>query len=233
MLRIALVGYGKMGRKVEEIAAHSGDKIVARIGREDLDWAEAMRADVVVDFATPSDPKAHVDRLLSLKRPLVLGATGWEGLFSHVQECVALRSIGVVISPNFSLGVGLFRRVLCAAGKLFGQVSGYEAGLIEMHHREKRDQPSGTAKAMQADLEKTTPFRKVPVSSLRIGKIEGVHELVLDSQEDVLTFCHRAKSRAPFARGAHFCAKWVVNRCGLFRFEDVLEEVIEEEALCT
>ena len=246
-MRIALVGYGRMGRAVEEVAAAREHAVVARIGRPELEGgppaiAGALAdAEVAIDFSTgalvPVIAGACADAGVSL-------VTGTTGLPSDALDALARAAdsgIGVVHGPNFSIGVQLFFRVARSAAHLFDAVGGYDTHIHEAHHRHKLDHPSGTARRL-ADLlvdalaekrrweagppEARAAHDVLYVTSTRAGEIPGTHTLGFEGAHDRIELVHEARGREGFAAGAVRAAEWVRTRRGVFTFEEVVDELL-------
>lgn len=206
---MALIGYGRMGKKIETCAApHQIVAKYTRTAKQDLSLA-----DVWIDFSHPEGVLEHVRLAAAMQKPLVIGTTGWDQERQKVKE--AAQGIGVIYSPNFSLGVHRFKALLQAAAAL---LEGYEAAGVEMHHRSKADAPSGTAKLLQQAV------RGLNFSSVRCGSLVGEHTVLFDSDEDTITLNHQAKSRDAFAKGAVKAAEWIIDKKGFFTMDDLLKE---------
>lgn len=228
-LNFALVGHGKMGRAIEELAAERSFNVRliltaesnpdgAGITKKNLDGI-----DVALDFTTPSAAVENIRRVTALGCPMVVGTTGWHERLEEVRRHVEASGVGVVYAANFSIGVQLFYRIARAAAEAFAPFSAYEPYIAEAHHRAKRDAPSGTALELKRRVEPALAGREMPVASLRAGFIPGTHELGFDSEGETVIVRHTARGRRGFAEGALYAARWVVGKRGLFSFADVLE----------
>ena len=244
-LRIALVGYGKMGREVERIALDRGMEITARIDIDSpsVSTDEVRKADVVVHFAIPSTVQMHVEELAKLRKPIVVGTTGWTKQAQAIQSIVKSEGIGLVHASNFSVGVNIMYRLLREAGSLFDRFAEYDVAVHEVHHKDKLDAPSGTALSI-ADVLLDTIKRKrevlsgspegkirpeeLQVTSGRYGAAVGIHRVTFDSMADSIEIVHTAKNRTGFALGAVVAAEWVKDKKGMFTFEDVLEDLFKQ-----
>jgi 4-hydroxy-tetrahydrodipicolinate reductase len=222
-LRLLIVGYGRMGRLVDELAAGHGMEVVGRIGSGDVGpgavWPDA---DVAIDFSTSSAVPATVARLAARGTDLVIGTTGWQDREAAVREAVALEPIGVVAAPNFALGVNIFLAIAARAAELLAGRPEFGAWIHELHHRAKRDAPSGTAIAIREAMESAGYTAAIDVASTRAGSIPGTHTVGFDSAADTITITHTARDRSVFARGALEAARWVHGRRGWFSMRDVL-----------
>lgn len=224
--RLALVGYGKMGRLVEQLAPEHGFEVAVRLrGTEDPGDAVLRRAEVAIDFSTPGAVAGNVERLAALGIPLVIGTTGWQGDLERVRRAVEESGTGLVYGANFSVGVQIFYRLAEAAGRLLAGEEDYGAWLYEIHHRHKKDAPSGTLLEIRRTLESAGYSRGIDVASNRAGAVPGTHQIGFDSEADTITLQHTARSRVGFARGALRAARWILGRRGVFEFSQVWEEI--------
>jgi 4-hydroxy-tetrahydrodipicolinate reductase len=218
-MKLAIVGYGKMGRLIEELAPASGIEIA---GRFDI-GKPLERGDfrVAVDFTMPTAIVGNVRRAAELGVNVVIGTTGWYEHLPAVREIVESSGIGVVYGANFSVGVNLFFRIVKQAAEMIAAHPEYDPYLLEMHHRHKMDAPSGTAVVLKKLLRE--PYgRDIAASSVRAGEIPGTHEVGFDSEADTITLTHTARGRKGFALGALLAAKWIEGRTGLHEFQEVL-----------
>jgi 4-hydroxy-tetrahydrodipicolinate reductase len=229
-MRIALVGYGKMGQLVERVASAHGHEVVARLDIENNQNASGITrerlngAEVAIDFSSPDAVIDNIRALMDVGMPVVVGTTGWDEHLEQVQTMVSKSNGSLVYGANFSIGMNLFFRLVDQAGKLFASHDGYDPFLIEHHHQFKKDAPSGTAIRMAKLLEESyhdsTP---VPVS-VRAGFVPGTHELGFDSEADTILLAHTARSREGFASGAILAAERIAGRKGFFEFSEILFE---------
>ena len=227
MTRLALVGYGKMGRLVEQLAPEHGFEVVARLSGHPAD-AGLGSAEVAIDFSTAAAVAGNAARLAALGIPLVIGTTGWQDDLERVRRAVEEHGTGLVHGANFSIGVQIFYRLAAEAGRLLAAEEDYGAWLYEIHHRHKKDAPSGTLREIRRTLEEAGYARPVDVASNRAGAVPGTHVLGFDSEADTITLQHTARSRTGFARGALRAARWVLGRRGFFEFSQVWEEIVAE-----
>jgi 4-hydroxy-tetrahydrodipicolinate reductase len=220
-MKLAIVGYGKMGRMIEALAPEYGFAIHARIDADD-DISEARGADVAIEFSTPETAVANIEKLAALGVPVVVGTTGWSAEMERVRASVEKHGSGLVWSPNFSIGVNVFSRLVQEAAKLLADEPQYGAWAWEIHHRTKKDAPSGTLLKLVQEMKSAGYERGIDVSSNRAGAHPGTHEIGFDSAADTITLRHSARSREGFARGALKAAQWVIGKKGVFEFGDVL-----------
>ncbi len=220
MPNLAIVGYGKMGRLIDQLAPEYGFTVTARIdiGREEsLD-----KSDVAVEFSVPSSVVGNIAKVAAARIPIVVGTTGWLEHLAGVRKIVEENNTALVWSPNFSIGVNVFARVVAEAARLVQNQKEYGAWAWEIHHNTKKDAPSGTLLKLVEQM-KTAGFdRAIDTSSNRAGAHPGTHEIGFDSSADTITLRHTARSRDGFARGALKAAQWIIGRKGCYEFSDVL-----------
>ncbi len=219
-IKIALVGYGKMGKEIEALCgASSSFEIVSvsyRTKSDALDLSGIKKADVAIDFTSKDIVLQNVEEIAKLGVNLVVGTTGWHGDLGKVEDLVAKHNIGLLYSPNFSIGANIFFRIAAFSSKLFSKFPNYDVYGLEIHHKEKLDSPSGTALKIASEV----PGLKF--TSIRSGKNSGFHEVVFDSAADSIKLSHQAHNRSGFAQGALVAAEFIKNKKGVFTFEDVL-----------
>ncbi len=234
-MKVALVGYGKMGRVVEELAPARGVDVVERFTRERplLADEETRRvlADVtaLVDFSVPEAVTETVRAAAELKIPLVIGTTGWDDRRDEVRTLVERSGLGVVQAANFSLGVNVFFRIAEQAAKLLAAFDGYDPFIHDWHHRFKQDAPSGTALEIRRRMALYYGDREVPITSQRAGYVPSEHSVGFDSAADTIHIEHRARNRQGFAEGALLAAKWIAGRRGFHDFRDVMNDVLPDD----
>jgi 4-hydroxy-tetrahydrodipicolinate reductase len=227
-MRIVLVGYGKMGRLVGELAPQYDCEVAGVIdplspahtaGVDDPRWRDV---DVAVDFTSPGAVVGNVTALVRQGVNVVLGTTGWSKHEVELRAAVADGGTGIVAAPNFSTGVVLFESLVAQAARLFAAQDDYGAWLHEAHHVKKLDAPSGTALMLRRSMEQAGFARPIDVSSTRAGSIPGTHTIGFDGPSESITLTHTARDRGAFARGALTAARWVQGRHGWFTMHDVL-----------
>ncbi len=227
-MNLAIVGYGKMGRLIEQLAPEYGFAVPLKLEGASNAGAKGITAerfrgiDVAVEFSHASAAAANIERLAALGVNTVVGTTGWLEHLERVKAAVAKNGIGLVWSPNYSVGVNVFLRVVAEAARLLANEQDYDAWAWEIHHAAKKDAPSGTLLKLVEEIKKADPQCQVSVSSNRAGAHPGTHEIGFDSAADTITLRHTARSREGFARGALKAARWVVGKKGLFEFQQVL-----------
>jgi 4-hydroxy-tetrahydrodipicolinate reductase len=222
-MKLAIVGYGKMGRLIEQLAPEYGFIVHARIDVND-DFEQARGADVAVEFTMPEAVAPNVERLSAIGLPVVVGTTGWSKEMDRVRAAIEKNGGALVWSPNFSIGVNVFSRLVREAARLLANEPQYGAWAWEIHHHTKKDAPSGTLIKLVDDMKAGGYSRPIDTSSNRAGAHPGTHEIGFDSAADTITLRHAARSREGFARGALKAAQWVVGKKGVFEFSEILFE---------
>lgn len=236
--RFLLLGYGKMGTEIEQVARERGHLIVGRSTSAVPVTDEQLRsAEVAVDFSTAASVPVHVERCAQAGVPLVIGTTGWKDTSGILDD--AAKNIGIIVGANFSVGVAIIVRLVAQLATMLTPSLGYQLHIHETHHRAKRDHPSGTAlllaRTLQAHLPGGAPIattldvpaaNAVTISSARVGSIVGIHTIMADSPFDTIEITHTAKSRRGFALGAVLAAEWIIGRRGLYDFADVAFEIL-------
>lgn len=206
-MKIALIGLGRMGKRIQSLAKESGDTVLSVSTLEDPITSDKLKmADVVIDFSSPEATLFNLSCALTSKKPIVIGTTGWEKDCDAAKKLILKEEGRVLFSPNFSIGVFVFREILKNARALL-KIGDFDISGLEIHRREKKDAPSGTAKAISQDFDCALDF-----SSLRVGSIAGIHTLIADGESDTITITHSAKNQDGFAKGALLAAKWLINQ---------------------
>lgn len=225
---LALVGYGKMGRLIEQLAPEFGFRVIVRLDEHGNEAGQAINdttfcgVDVALEFSTPESAPANLIRLANLRVPAVTGTTGWLQHLDAVTEAVEQNNSALVWSPNFSTGVAVFRQLATLAAELLRDEKEYGAWAWEIHHDQKKDTLSGTLLHLVEAMKTAGYSRHIDVSSNRAGKHPGTHEIGFDSAADTISLRHTARSREGFARGALRSAQWIMGKTGVHTFEEVL-----------
>jgi 4-hydroxy-tetrahydrodipicolinate reductase len=206
---------------IETLAPEYGFAVHARIDVNDAMKA-ARGADVAIEFSKPDAAVANIEELAGLGVPVVVGTTGWAGEMDRVKAAVDAHGTALVWSPNFSIGVNVFSRLVKEAAKLLASEPQYGAWAWEIHHSTKMDAPSGTLIKLVNDMKSAGYGSTIDVASSRAGAHPGTHEVGFDSAADTITLRHAARSREGFARGALKAAQWILDKKGVFEFSDVL-----------
>jgi len=228
---LAIVGYGKMGRLIEQLAPDYGFEVRAKFDARNNPQGEALSqqalcgVDAAVEFTVPAAAPENIRRLAALGVNTIAGTTGWFDELPSVREAVAKSGTGLVWAPNFSVGVNLFIQAVGHTAALFAKHADYEAWGWEIHHSAKKDAPSGTLKKLAEEMKENGFNRPVSLGSNRAGAHPGTHEIGFDSAEDTITLRHTARNREGFARGALRAARWIVGKKGMFEFREILGEL--------
>lgn len=249
-MRIAIVGYGRMGRMIHSVAAEKGIEVSAIIDpystdagviSRSLSMDELSDAEVVIDF---SSPESVFDNLIFYGRcgvPAVIGTTGWYDRIDELKSIIDTSSCSILYSGNFSIGIAVYIKTVEKLSRMMNRLSAYDVALSETHHTAKADSPSGTALMIAEKVMENMERKKgilvgnsdgridpsvIQISSMRVGKVPGIHELVFDSDEDTITLTHSARSRRGFATGAILAASWLFGRKGLFCMDDFIDDFL-------
>lgn len=237
-MKIALFGYGKMGKEIEKIALERGHEIVAKINRthpkEDVDYS---KVDVVIEFTSPELAKENIEFCIDKKIPVVVGTTGWYQHFEELKKACLDKKTSLLYATNFSLGVNLFFAVNKYLASLMKNHPEYQASLQEIHHTQKLDAPSGTGITLAEQvMEKTGRYtqwenvkksqinsdKTLSIESLRLPDVPGTHSVFYDSEIDCIEIKHTAHNRKGFALGSVIAAEWIKGKEGIFTMNDVL-----------
>lgn len=225
---IALVGYGKMGKLIEQLAPQHDFDVVLRLDEYNNQDGTGItkqafaNVDVAIEFSTAEVAPGNLKQLAQTGVQAVTGTTGWLGRFEEVKSAVKDAGTGLLWSPNFSVGIAVFARVVGLAAELLRNEEAYGAWAWEIHHDTKKDAPSGTLLQLVRTMEKSGYARQIDVGSSRAGKHPGTHEIGFDSAADTITLRHTSRNREGFAHGALKAARWILDRKGVYTFEDVL-----------
>jgi 4-hydroxy-tetrahydrodipicolinate reductase len=227
-MKIAIIGYGRMGQAVAALAAERSHTIHEVIGSTDNANGSALTrerlagADVAIEFTRPEAAASNIEKLIDLGIPVVTGTTGWFHELPRIAALVEERRGALLHAPNFSVGVHLFLRTARDLARAFSGREEFTAAILEAHHAAKVDSPSGTALLLQRQLGASDPQRSFPITSVREGAVPGTHTLTYQSPHETILLSHVARDREAFAAGAVMAAEWLRARSGVFTFEDVL-----------
>ncbi len=226
-MRLLLLGAGKTGSLVADVARERGHDVetlrsVENPSASALTKENLAKFDCVLDFTTPHCVLDHIRACTEADKNMVVGTTGWYSELAHVRQLVGRHGTGFLYGSNFSIGVNLFFELVRDSAAAMQHK--YFPHIYERHHAHKKDAPSGTAATMQAILQEKTGAW-IEITSFREGDVVGMHELVLDSENDTIYLCHDAKSRRGFAEGAVRGAEWLVGKKGFFEFKGVWREM--------
>jgi 4-hydroxy-tetrahydrodipicolinate reductase len=227
MPELAIIGYGKMGKLVEQLAPQYNFHVALKLDEFNNSHFEGLTPEnfkgvnVAIDFSIPDAVLRNVEGISALGVNMVIGTTGWLAHIQAVEEAVARNQIGLVWSPNYSIGVNAFLRLVSEAARLFAAQPEYGAWGWEIHHSTKKDAPSGTLLKLVDEMKKSGYTRPIDVSSSRAGAHPGTHEIGFDSAADTITLRHTARSREGLARGALQAAQWVIGKKGFHEFNEI------------
>ncbi len=230
-MKIALIGYGAMGKLIETLAENKSHKIFVVIDERDANLsagqlAERLKgADAAIDFSVAEAVRRNVEACLIADVALVEGTTGWNAEKDQIEKLVEEKNGAFCYGANFSVGVNLFYKIADYASELFAKFADYEAFIEEQHHSRKKDAPSGTALKLKEIISKNIA-KDFGVSSTRAGAIPGTHRVGFDGIADQVLLEHAARSREGFASGAILAAEWIRGKRGFWEFTDVIDEVL-------
>lgn len=250
-MKIAIIGYGRMGHEVEKAALAAGHSVVCRIdvdNRADFDSEEFLGADVAIEFSRPDAAFLNVTACLQRGVPVVSGTTGWSAKLGEADRLVSEKKVPMVWASNYSIGVNLFMLINSYTARLMDKFGMYHASMEEIHHIHKLDHPSGTAITLAEGIASATkrytgweepdaPEARhaadlIPVEHKREGEVPGIHIIRWDSHCDTITLEHSAKNRSGFAEGAVLAARWLVSEPHLprrYSMADVLKTLIDND----
>ena len=223
--RLAIVGMGKMGHAIAELAPSRGWEVVATLDVPEMSAgitrASLGDADVAVEFTVPSAAPANIRAVVGAGCPVVVGTTGWYAHYDAIKREVESSNGAMLTAANFSLGVNVFEQIVARAAALLAHAPGFDAHLVETHHSAKKDAPSGTANTLEKAAARAWG-RDIPITSVRTGSVPGTHEFVFDAPFEQIHLEHIARDRKVFAEGALVAAAWLIGRRGVFTMRDVL-----------
>lgn len=226
MPRLAIIGLGKMGHVIEQLAPERGFQVARRVDPVGGDvrelTADALKGvDVAIEFSTPQSAPQNARACIEAGCPVVVGTTGWYDQRAAIETLARDRKGALLIAPNFSIGVAAFTEIAKVASRLLKSAPGFESHIIETHHSAKKDAPSGTAANIQKAAQPEWG-RDIPIASVRVGSVPGTHELIFDAPFEQIRLEHVARDRRVFADGALLAAKWIIGKRGVFTMSDVL-----------
>lgn len=235
-MKVAIIGYGKMGKAIEAVLHKRGHSVTHRLRRSD-EWcaADLKAADVAIEFTQPDAAVKNLLECIAAGIPVVTGTTGWLADLPAIEKAVAANNAGVFYASNFSIGVNVYNSIIRAAARKLSHLPEYKLDVHEIHHTEKKDAPSGTAITLAETLiEAHEGYDEwllngdgnqegvIPVTAARQGGVHGTHEITFTSAIDRIKLTHEAFSREGFAQGAVSAAEWMLERKGLFNMNDLL-----------
>jgi 4-hydroxy-tetrahydrodipicolinate reductase len=227
MTRLAIIGDGRMGRAIRALAEDAGFDVVAYLGEKDVASAgptasQLAGADVAVEFSVPKAAAANIVACARAGTPVVSGTTGWDGQREATEQAVTAAKGALLWSPNFSIGVAIFARVVEQAARDMAVTRGtFGVQVVETHHDQKQDAPSGTGKMLAARAGAALGH-DVPITSVRVGHVPGTHEIIFDAAFEQIRLVHEARDRRVFAAGALAAARWLLGQKGIFTMDHFL-----------
>jgi 4-hydroxy-tetrahydrodipicolinate reductase len=237
-MKIAIIGYGKMGKTIEQLAIEKGYEIILKVGLKNSNtWTneQLKKADVAIEFTRPESAIENITRCFECDVPVISGTTGWVERMEEVKNSCKKLDGGFFYASNFSVGVNLFFKLNKILAKMMEVYDTYDISLKEIHHTQKLDAPSGTAITLAEGLleqisrkskwvkETAQQENELPIFSKRIENVPGTHAINYDSDIDSIEIKHTAHSRLGFAKGALMAAEWMNNRKGIYGMEDLLK----------
>lgn len=231
-MKIALLGYGRMGKTIEKIAIQRGHNIVLKVDENTKEYDISL-ADIAIDFSVPSVAFKNISNCLNNNIPVVSGTTGWLNKFDEATKLCKQKKGGFIYASNFSLGVNIFFELNEHLARMMNNLPDYKISMEEIHHTKKLDAPSGTAITLAEGIIKhtyknnwvlgvTNEETNIPIEAKRIPKVPGTHTIDYKSAVDTISIKHTAHSREGFALGAVTAAEWLVGKTGIFTMKDVL-----------
>lgn len=231
-MNIALLGYGRMGQTIEQIALKRGHNIVLKIDKGDTDY-DITKADVAIDFSIPDVAFQNISMCLNNNVPVISGTTGWLDNYDKAVALCKEKNGAFIYASNFSLGVNIFFELNKTLAKMMGHLSQYNISMEEIHHTKKLDAPSGTAISLANDIiSQHSGYnnwkldelgnKTIPIVAKRIEDVPGTHTVTYESEVDTIEIKHTAHNRQGFALGAVIAAEWIVGKKGIFTMNDVL-----------
>ena len=244
MKKLTIIGYGQMGKLIEQLAPDFGFEIISIIDpllETHINKQTLEAADVCIEFTTPAAAYENIQKVINLKKNLVTGTTGWFAKLEEVEKLVKKSGTGFIYGSNFSPGMNLFYKIIDETTKLMNLADDYDVYGLELHHNKKQDSPSGTARIISdivinnIDKKNHTQFEKLDrkiksdefhLISLRAGNIPGTHTIGFDSIADSIELTHTVRNRTGLAIGALKAAQWICKRRGFYNFSDIFQEII-------
>jgi 4-hydroxy-tetrahydrodipicolinate reductase len=236
-VKIAIIGYGKMGKAIEKLAVEAGHEVIVRIDSEE-DWEKCgntfSKADVAIEFSSPKVVVANIRKCFDANIPVVVGTTAWENELQNIRETCLSGNHSMFVASNYSIGVNIFNKISLHLATLMNDQTNYEVKLSEIHHSQKADAPSGTAKVLangiisQVDRkekwvnQETSKSDEIGIISHRVDEVPGTHLVTWFSDEDDIEIKHTAKNRIGFAKGALLAAGFLIGKKGFFCMDDLL-----------
>ena len=236
-MKIALIGYGKMGKEIEKFALINGHEISLKVGSQNADFeaSELLGTDVAIEFSRPENAISNIKKCFEANVPVVVGTTGWYDSFEEIENICISRNQSLLFATNFSIGVNLFFKLNTHLANLMNAHKQYSVEVEEIHHTQKLDAPSGTGISIAEQIIENNNLKnnwineisekeeELSIISKRIDKVPGTHSVYYKSDVDEIEIKHTAHSRSGFAKGALLAAEWLAkNKDGIFTMQDVL-----------
>ena len=237
-MNAAIIGYGKMGKEIEKILTERGHRVILIIDQDntaDLDAEHLKGVDVAIEFSTPQTAYSNIVKCIECHTPIVCGTTAWLDRYDEVKRLCEAKQGAFFYASNYSIGVNLTFRLNEMLARMMNRFPEYDVTLEEVHHTQKKDAPSGTAITLAEDIVSnldrkkrwingmTTVPEELEVQAIRRSVVPGIHTVTYESEADVITLSHNAKSRRGFALGAVLAAEFIQNKTGVFSMNDLLE----------
>lgn len=248
-MNISVIGYGKMGQLVEEVALQKGIQVISIVDpkhekatHQTVSAASMEGVDVCICFTEPSVALQNIADACNFKKDLVMATTGWQEHFDDVRKQVEEAGIGLVYSSNFSIGVNIFFHLVEQSAKIMNRFNDYDISGFEIHHNRKKDSPSGTGETIanllvenierkslvqKEKLDRSIDKEELHFASLRVGDVPGTHSVMYDSNFDSIELKHTARNRSGFAVGSITAAHWIQGKKGLFTEKDLMQELLK------
>ncbi len=246
-MKVAIVGYGKMGKQIEKVLLEKNieigsiiDKFIKEAQFSEINPKSLSGIDVAIDFTTPDEVLNNINSYIENNVSVVMGTTGWYNELKNVKNLVG-EKIGFIWSGNFSMGVNIFFRIIRDSAKIFNNFKEYDPMAYEIHHNQKKDSPSGTAQMIgnilidelshknviiEDKLDRKISKNEIQFASLRGGSIPGTHVVMFDSEADTIELKHTARNREGLARGAVLAAEWIKEKKGFYSIDDLFNSII-------
>ncbi len=245
-MKIAIVGYGKMGREVEAAAAERGHGVFSTVDPSSGEYRSMQReaiegADGIIEFGLPEGIIERITLAAEHRVPMIVGTTGWQEQLQEAENVVKARKAALLYGSNFSIGANLFFRLVSAAAEMINPFEDYDVMLAEYHHKNKSDSPSGTALSLAGriidastrkekividPLQRRIEDNELHVASVRGGSIPGIHQVTIDSPSDSIELTHSARNRRGFAVGAVRALEWLIGRTGFYSADDFFDDLL-------
>ncbi len=240
-VKIAIIGYGKMGKAVEEIALERGHEISVILDSQDYAHHVFSESDIAIEFSQPSECIENIKKCFKANIPVVVGTTGWYENYTEIKNLALSQNQAIITATNFSIGVNMFFKINEMVAAWANKKQGYNCSIHEVHHLQKLDAPSGTAITLaetiikqSENLEDWKYFEKpggapnhktLPISAAREKDVKGIHEVIFENEIDLITLKHEAKNRKGFASGAVVSAEWLLGKKGVFKINEMINEI--------